>query len=82
MRVTDSNKDDILGNGTVVYNPATNTLTLDNADIRRTLPDWEDLFVYGHAILGRRDPMLFCVRKLIEAKNDHKSSYASYRSKE
>jgi hypothetical protein len=79
MRVTDSNKDDILGNGTVVYNPATNTLTLDNADIRRTLPDWEDTSVLYTAMQYWGDEDLNVVLRgenSIEAKNDHKSSYA------
>ncbi len=33
IRVTSANKDDILGNGTVVFNPETCTLTLNNASI-------------------------------------------------
>ena len=48
VRVTGENCDDVLGNGTVIYNPATNTLTLNNANIEISKRiEGEDQYEYG-----------------------------------
>ncbi|MBR6360361.1 MAG: hypothetical protein IKS04_01070 [Clostridia bacterium] len=41
VRVTDDNKDDVLGDGTVSYNPVSSTLTLVNATITGEYVDFK-----------------------------------------
>ena len=41
VRVTDDNKDDVLGDGTVSYNPVSSTLTLNNATITGEYVDFK-----------------------------------------
>ena len=56
-RVTDHNKDDVLGDGTVSYNPASKTLTLNGAHINELYPMRSDgeLSSAAYAIVGAQD---------------------------
>ena len=74
-QVNDANKDDVLGNGKVTYNPATSTLTLKGGTIQANNTSSSTNYRLGCGIYSEVDGLTIDVRGNTTVQGDYEKSY-------